>query len=370
MKKTFILLCCVVTFVTIACSEKEEDTWPKDVQSIDIVGIPNDTIRLDQYETYQLQINVSPSDGTIKYISSNQRIFTIDNNGLITAQAGGSGVLTIIGPNGDSWIKTYCQVDVKEYVKQIVLNADNKLQILSSGTRNVSSYFTVSPYTVTNKTLTYESSNPSIVAVDPATGVVTCVAKGYAEVVAKSVDGSNITSEPIQFYSSYTITAVPRTSPAWTATASSTEGNPSNSTYRPARAIDGTTQGGNFWHASWSSPVLPPLYFQIDMGSARTFNEVEIYRRPSYADTRDVELYIIPADVTTEAGLTWTDERYVLWGSITFGDDPVSVRSKIFRSFPSSSITARYLMLKLPNSNRNILAGDQSLSEIVPRVIQ
>jgi hypothetical protein len=367
MKKTFILLCCAISFVIFACSEKEEDSnWPKDVQSIDIVGVLDDTIRLNQYETYQLNVNISPQNGTIKYISGNQRIFTIDDNGLITAQGGGVGLLTILGPNGDSWTKSYCQIEVTEYVKQISLTAGNHIQILPSGTRNVSTYFTVSPYTATNKTLTYESSHPEIATVDPSTGVVTCASKGYAEIVAKSVDGSNIISEPIQFYSSYTITAVPRTNPAWTATASSTESN----TYRPARAIDGTTQGSYFWHASWSSPVPPPLYFQIDMGSARTFNEVEIYRRPNYADTRDVEIYIIPSDVTTEANLTWTDERYVLWGSITFGDDPVYVRSKLLRSFPSSSVTARYLMLKLPNSNRNILAGDQSLSEIVPRIIQ
>ncbi|MDR1743611.1 MAG: discoidin domain-containing protein [Dysgonamonadaceae bacterium] len=245
------------------------------------------------------------------------------------------------------------------------------LILATNATRDVSSYFTVAPYTATNQKVEYISSDPSVVSVDEK-GVVSYKSKGYAEITAKSTDGGNVVSEPIKFYSGYTTTAVSK-SPAWTATASSGYG--SSSTYREARAIDGNTSGSSFWHANWDNPVPFPLYFQIDFGAPKKFSEVEIYRRDSPSmDVKDIEFYIIPDNVTTESGITWTDSRYVKWGELSFVGGAVSgpgvdARNKLFQTFPDQApVTSRYLMIKILNSNRNALTGDMSIAEIIPRL--
>jgi hypothetical protein len=376
MKNIYYWMGILLLLILAGCSDIDENEGQTvNVESITFQGITNDTIYLKKGDKYQLAATTIPANSPVKFYNTTSESFKVNQStGEITALAGGVGTVIAIAPNGDSWTKAYCQVSVTENVAQITVSAENIIQILSSGTRAVSSYFTVLPYTVTNKTLTYESSHPEFATVDPHTGVVTYVSKGYTEIIAKAVDGSNISSEPIQVYSGYATTAIPRNNPAWTATASSTE-PPVTGTYRPGRAIDGSTSGGNFWHASWSNPPQFPLYFQIDFGSARTLSEVEIYRRSSpQMDVRDVEFYIIPANITTEDGITWTDERYVQWGTLSFYGGAVSgtgvdARNKLFRTFPET-VTSRYLMLKLLNTNRNADSGDMSIAEIVPRITQ
>lgn len=373
MKKIFILLLGVITL--LAACEKDEEQVQKDVQAIDVTGVTDDTIKLVVADTYQLNVATTPADAisSVKYITNNARIFTVSNTGVITAKGGGVGTLTIVGANGNAFTKTYVNVDVTEYVETVKANEAYRLLILATGgTRNVSSYFTSMPYTATNRVLEYESSDPSVISVN-ANGLVTYVSKGYAEVIAKSTDGGNAVSEPIKFYSGYATTPVSKT-PAWIATASSFHGT---TTYGPRQAINGSTSGSSFWHANWDNPVPFPLYFQIDFGEAKTFSEVEIYRRNSpQMDVKDIEFYIIPDNITTEADITWTDERYVKWGELSFVGGAVSgpgvdARNKIFQTFPAKDpVTSRYLMIKILNSNRNPATGDMSISEIVPRVTQ
>jgi hypothetical protein len=371
MNKIFILLLGAVTLFA-AC--EKDDIVPKDVQAINVAGVTNDTIKLTVADTLQLNVSTTPADAinALKYITNNARIFTVSNTGVITANGGGVGLLTIIGANGDEFTKKSVYIDVTEYVEQVTRNDAYKLLILATGgTRNISSYFTIAPFTATNQVLEYESSDPAVITVD-SIGVVKYVSKGYAEVIAKSTDGGKVVSEPIKFYSGYATTALSRT--GWTATASSFHGT---TTYGPQQAINGVTTGGTFWHANWDNPVAFPLYYQIDFGEAKTFSEVEIYRRNSpQMDVKDIEFYIIPDDVTTEAGITWTDERYVKWGELSFVGGAVSgpgvdARNKLFQTFPDRKpVTSRYLMIKILNSNRNALTGDMSIAEIVPRVTQ
>jgi uncharacterized protein YjdB len=368
----YFLAAALFSSLALSCSKDDGGSSSQvDVSAITITGIPqNDTIPMLKGEKFSLGVVTEPANAPVRYYSSAGNVFSVNNEtGEITALAGGIGTVIVTAPNGEGWTKAYCRVEVSEHIESIALASghvfvvggeSNIVQPVVPSTVNVSSYFSVQRFTATNKSLIYESSDPAIATVSP-TGVVTSVSKGTVQIRAKAAEGDAI-SQPITVYSGYSNAALSTT--GWTATASSVE--PGNS-YRPQSIF--STSTGSFWHANWSAPLPPPLYLQVDMTQVRTFNEIELTRRSGYADTRDVEIYVTPEDVT-EAGVTWTDQRYVLLGKITFGDEPSSVRSKILRLFPEGSVSSRYIMMKFPNSNRNINTGDQSLQTIYVRNIQ
>ncbi|MDR0508014.1 MAG: Ig-like domain-containing protein [Dysgonamonadaceae bacterium] len=359
-KKSYILTACFIATLVLlyaSCSEKQEET-PVNVESISFIDVPNDTVKMIKGDVYKLRIATNPPNSPVRFYNASSEAFSVkQNTGEITALKGGAGTVIVIAQNGDSWTKAYCKVVVTELVEEITVKPYMNIQILSSGTLNVSSYFTALPVAATNKTLTYASSNPAVASVDAATGLVKMVSKGVAEITAVSADGGNVKSEPVYVYSGYNPTTYSHGSgsTAWIASMSSTY----SSSYGASRAIDNNTN--NFCH--WSEGESHPHYLQIDFKQALKFNEVQIYRRPNYTDTRDVEIYIIPSTVTTEDDITWTDTRYEKWGEISFGDEASSVTNKAFRKSPGSEVATRYLMLKLPNGNRY---NSQSLAEVIP----
>ena len=84
----------------------------------------NDLV-LTKGETVQLFANVAPAnanDLSVSYASDDNKVATVDANGVITAKAGGSATITVTTSNG---IKAYCEV----HVATIKLNASStKLQ--------------------------------------------------------------------------------------------------------------------------------------------------------------------------------------------------------------------------------------------------
>jgi hypothetical protein len=366
MKNIYNWMGILSLLILASCSNIDENNEQTvDVESITFQGITNDSIYLKKGDKYQLSVTTVPANSPVKFYNTTSEAFKVNQStGEVTALAGGVGTVIAIAPNGDSWTKAYCHVNVTQYVEQIQLDQAYKINMLDPDDMlDVSPFFTALPYMATNKTLTYESSDPAIVTVD-SDGFVTYVSKGYAEVTAKAVDGSNVSSEPIQFYVGY-VTEELSKNPAWTATASSSECDMNSGYFCPALAIDGVVGGLSFWFASLSIPAEFPIYFQIDFGVERTFSGVQVFRKSSpNMYVKDVEFYIIPADITTESGITWTDHRYVQWGRLSFSGSSVSgdTKSKLFQTFPKT-VTSRYLMLKLPNTTMD---GLMCIEEIMP----
>ena len=356
----FILCAALLTAMVTSCSDKEEAA-AVNVESIVMKNAANDSLQLLKGDTYRLQVETVPPNGLVRFYASSSDAFRIhQRTGEITALLGGAGTVIAVAPNGDSWTKAYCHVFVKELVETITLNPDQKIQILAEGdTKDVKSFFTVYPLTATHKKCAYKSSDPSAVAIDPETGIATVVdgTKKLVEITAVSTDGSNVVSEPALFYVGYTSKTFSHGEgeTAWVAT----KNGMSFPGAGPAAAIDNNLDTYCFWTEEH------PNFLQIDFKIALTLHEVLIHRSYLLNFARDVEIYFIPDDVTTEAGITWTDERYVLWGSVTFGNEPVSVTTKILRTFPHS-ITTRYLMLKFLNGNGGNL---QVLAEVIPGYI-
>jgi hypothetical protein len=264
-----------------------------------------------------------------------------------------------LAPNGDSWTKAYCKVLVTENVEEIQLNQAYKTNILEpDATLNVSSFFTVLPYSAYNRTSTkaviYNSSHPEYAVIDSITGLLSVVSQGLTEITAVAADANQITSEPVIVYAGYTTTALLKA--GWTATASSTSGSNAAS-----RTIDGNIS--NYW--ATLTNTQPPHYLLIDMKAAQEFNRIDLRRRTNYQYTKDVEFFITE---NLGDGVTYSDPSFIKIGDITFGTEAASVNTKVFSTVPTTKYTSRYLLIKLSSSTST--NGVVYVSEITPYVIQ
>ncbi|MBK5722591.1 discoidin domain-containing protein [Dysgonomonas sp. Marseille-P4677] len=348
MRKLFMLFISVLALYTYGYSN--DDDVQKDIKSIEILGLTDDTLRINKDDTYQVNLKIDPSNGLVKYVSNNQKVFKVSDSGLITAVDGGIGWLIIVGANGESWTKTLCTVDVTAYVDSITINGSENYMIADGDKRNLSSAFVAYPITAKNKIFAYKSSNPAIATVDKD-GIVIPISRGIVEITATSTDGSNIQSKPITIYSKYERKALSKS--GWTVTASSYQ----SSYYGPNKIIDGVNS--TIWHCKWSGAGTPPPYWLlIDMKEEKEFDQITLYRYSAYQDTRNVEFYTSSA-LTDDLGQD--DPSFKKIGNINFGDLSNSTTNMTIQYFPEAKIKTRYLKLYLPDTNRE---RNNSLAEL------
>ena len=144
------------------------------------------TLSLEEGKTQQLKVIASDgSQATVTYSSSDAKVATVSNSGLVTAVAPGSA--TITAKVGETELKCAVTVTAKpvEYTYAIS-KSSVQLEVGESETLSV----TVTP----NKSIsvTWTSSAPAVATVD--NGVVTAVAPGSAKITA-SVDGKSLTCD-------------------------------------------------------------------------------------------------------------------------------------------------------------------------------
>jgi len=147
---------------------------------------------LNEGQSVQLTATVSPEladNKTLEWTSSNETVATVDQNGLVTAVAQGSAVITVKSTDG-SEISATCNITVRKLVSDITLNETSAT--LNEG-QTVQLTATVSPELADNKTLEWTSSNETVATVDQ-NGLVTAVAQGTAVITVKSTDGSEISA--------------------------------------------------------------------------------------------------------------------------------------------------------------------------------
>ncbi len=159
--------------------------------------VTGDNSPLYTTKTKQLKASVSPADTDFKGVvwsSSNEKVATVNQNGLVTAAGRGTAVITAAS-SFDSNIKATFKITVnkKVQVQAIYLNYDER-------TRNVGTSFTLVPtMNPTNATftdVTWISSNSKIAKVDK-NGKVTALKTGTAVITCKSVDNPKVTASCI-----------------------------------------------------------------------------------------------------------------------------------------------------------------------------
>ncbi len=138
-------------------------------------------------EKFELVVSVSPttaSELAVTWKSSNTKVATISDKGVVSGLIGGVSVITCTTKDGG--YSATCVVTVKESVTSIKLNHSS----YSLGVKkNFILKATVTNETATNQKVKWKSSNKKVAVVN-AKGKVTGISIGYATITATATDGS------------------------------------------------------------------------------------------------------------------------------------------------------------------------------------
>lgn len=136
-----------------------------------------------------LNCTIAPEDASDRqavWSSSDEKIATVDQNGVVTAVAKGSTVITATDLTGTK--KATCKVTVAQAVTGIEME---KEEYTVPAPKTVQIKATVSPADAYNKKLVWSSSDEKIATVSDR-GVVKGVTEGEVTVMAASADGGNV----------------------------------------------------------------------------------------------------------------------------------------------------------------------------------
>lgn len=153
------------------------------------LNTPLITIAVGGKETMQVTfVPANTSNKTIDWKIADETIAAVDANGVVTGLAAGTTTLTATSANGKT---AMCMITVSEIVIPVVsisLPAAIAVDIDATAALTV----TFEPKNATNKTLTWTSSNNTIVQVSTE-GVITGRVAGTAEITARSVNNKTAT---------------------------------------------------------------------------------------------------------------------------------------------------------------------------------
>ncbi len=144
-------------------------------------------LEINRGKTYKLKAILYPLTSTdkIKWTSSNRKIVTVSNKGVVKGIKAGKAVITAKATSGK---KATCKVTVNIPAKAIKL--DKKLVTLAVG-KTVTLRATVSPKNTTDK-IKWSSSNDFVASVN-SKGVVKAKNSGTAKIEAKTTSGKRVT---------------------------------------------------------------------------------------------------------------------------------------------------------------------------------
>lgn len=156
------------------------------------ITVANNKVSMTNGSTYELKTTVEPetaSDKTLAYESSDEKIVTVDDKGVITAVAPGKATVTIKAKDGSE--KT-CPVEVTVIspVTEITTSAD-AFNLYTKQTAEIKAEVNKD---ASVKELSYKSADETIATVDEK-GVVTAVKPGKTKITITSTDGAKIEKE-------------------------------------------------------------------------------------------------------------------------------------------------------------------------------
>ena len=152
------------------------------------VSLSPDILTLDVGESSTLTATITPDNATEKSVtweSSDTNIATVDTNGVVTAVAQGSTTIkaTVGGKSAECTVTVIAAATVP--VESVSLDKTS-LELTKGGTDTLTA--TITPNNASNKSVTWNSSNPSVATVE--NGVVTAVSAGTATITVTTVDQS------------------------------------------------------------------------------------------------------------------------------------------------------------------------------------
>jgi len=154
------------------------------LRSVKSVKVTNPDKYIFLGETAQLSAECSPEDASIKSVtwtSQNEKVATVDENGVVTGVSKGSAVIRATATDGS---KRYGEVTVRVYQQPESITFKEYDLTIAVGT-NKTLYPTVNPSNTSKKEVVYETSDESIAKVN-AYGRITPVAPGACTITCRS----------------------------------------------------------------------------------------------------------------------------------------------------------------------------------------
>lgn len=161
------------------------------MQHVESVSLDQISQPLNVGETYQLSVNIIPSDATNKNVtweSSDPTVATISSSGLVKALKSGSTTITVTTEDGG--FTATSRIDVMQYVSNITLDS-NSVTIYENESWKLNA--SVGPENADNKIVVWKSSNPTVAAVDQ-NGLVSALSVGTTTITATAQDGSGVSA--------------------------------------------------------------------------------------------------------------------------------------------------------------------------------
>jgi len=152
----------------------------------------NGEITLNPGSKFKIDANALPegaTNKTLKWMSGNVGVATVDNNGVVTGKSEGNCTITTSSTDGSNVVKSI-KVHVQKIVKKVTtIDFDKSTLTINIGDRK-QIVAKVLPSDATNKILAWKSSNEGKATV--SNGVVTGKSEGNCTIAASSTDGSNV----------------------------------------------------------------------------------------------------------------------------------------------------------------------------------
>ena len=197
MKKTIILILAllpIVLLIVISVAGRILSTY----QHIEVSRVvftddagneleANAVLTLGVGETKNTKIKIFPelaANKRVSYSSTDETVCTVDASGAVTGVRSGSAIIIVRTAEGNKTAKL--NVIVRADGVTGVTVTPNELEMMIGESRDLS--VVVEPYAALNKSVTYDTSNSSIVTVSK-TGKLKAVGTGTAIITVKTVDG-------------------------------------------------------------------------------------------------------------------------------------------------------------------------------------
>ncbi len=153
----------------------------------------NQTITLDLNSTKQFAATISPSNATNKHITwstSNNDVVTITADGLARAVGVGSATITVTTQDGDYTASVNINVPKPIVHVSHVTLSKTELSLTTNKDNTHQLTATIFPADADNQSVTWRSSNAQVATVS-ATGLVTAVGNGTADITVTTKDGNH-----------------------------------------------------------------------------------------------------------------------------------------------------------------------------------
>ena len=175
------------------------------VTAVEDISLNYNKVDLNVGDTEYLVAEIYPvtaSNITVIWSSSNTKVATVDAYGVVKAISNGTAIIT--GKTVDGGKTATCEVNVKiPYVPVTGVNISNSksfvIDINTEANKTFQCTYKVVPNTATNKSVTWESSNPEVATVDE-NGKVTAVGLGSTTITVTTVDGSKQDTHMVYVY--------------------------------------------------------------------------------------------------------------------------------------------------------------------------